>query len=494
MELLTPQQMYRADRLAMEAGHSGPALMERAGTAVADVVARRPLGTRIAVLCGPGNNGGDGFVAARILAQRGYTVTVGLLGERAALTGDAAGAAAQWRGPVLPVEAVDLGSVGLIVDALFGAGLARDLAGAARTAVERVAASGRAVVAVDLPSGIDGASGRVRGAALRAEETVTFFRRKPGHVLLPGRLHCGRVRVADIGIPEAVLGTIAPCLSVNEPALWANLFPVPRIDGHKYGRGHALVVAGPAQASGATRLAARAALRAGAGLVTIACPPDALAIHAADVAALMVRPAHSVEEITALLADSRLSTVLIGPGAGVGAATRAKVAAVAPGRALVLDADALTSFAGEADALAGLLAGATAAVTTPHEGEFARLFAGRPEVTGPAAKTERAQAASAALGAVLVLKGPDTVVAAPDGRAAVAVNAPPYLATAGAGDVLAGIVAGLLAQHMPAFEAACAAVWLHGEAAREAGPGLIADDLPEALRPVYRRLFEMLEG
>ncbi|MFK8251453.1 NAD(P)H-hydrate dehydratase [Ancylobacter terrae] len=492
MELLTPGEMAQADALAIAGGRPGTALMERAGTAVADVVARRPLTTRVVVLCGPGNNGGDGFVAARLLAQRGYQVTVALLGARESLRGDAAWAAEGWRGPVLAIEAVDLSRAGVIVDALFGAGLARDLGGAARAAVERMAASGRPIIAVDLPSGIDGASGQVRGAAARAEETVTFFRRKPGHLLLPGRIHCGRLRVADIGIPDEVLTTIRPATTVDEPDLWRGLFPVPRIDGHKYNRGHAVAVSGPAQATGATRLAARAALRAGAGLVTVACPREALPIHAANLSAVMVRPVEDAEGLAGLLSDRRLSTVIIGPGTGVGAPTRDKVGVAAAGRSIVVDADGLSTFAGDCEGLAHVLGQARAAVVTPHDGEFARLFSRRPDITGQASKLERARAAAAALGAVVVFKGPDTVIAAPDGRAAIACNAPPWLATAGAGDVLAGIVGGLLAQSMPAFEAASAAVWLHGEAAREAGPGLVADDLIDALRPVYRRLFEAL--
>ncbi len=491
MELLTASEMQRADALAIAAGRTGLGLMERAGVAVADVAARRPLGTRITVLCGPGNNGGDGFVAARILAQRGYRVTLGLLGAREALQGDAAAMAERWAGEVRPAAALDLGACDLVIDALFGAGLARDLAGEAAARVAAVNAAGKPVIAVDLPSGIDGTTGLVRGVAVRAEETVTFFRRKPGHLLLPGRVHCGRVRVADIGIPDSVLAAIGVSAFVNEPAVWQGLFPIPRIEGHKYDRGHVLAVSGPLEASGATRLAARAALRAGAGLVTVACPAAALPVHAANLSAIMVRPAEDAAGVALLLDDRRFSTVVIGPGAGVGPATRARLEA-ARGRRLVVDADALSSYAGEPEVLASVLAASPGAILTPHTGEFARLFSGYPSVLEPESKLERTRAAARLTGAVVVLKGPDTVVAAPDGRAAIACNAPPWLATAGAGDVLAGICAGLLGQSMPAFEAAAAAVWLHGEAAREAGPGLVADDLVEALRPVYARLFNAL--
>ncbi|MFS8038217.1 NAD(P)H-hydrate dehydratase [Xanthobacter sp. AM11] len=484
--------MTQADTGAVEMGIASFSLMERAGTAVADAVARFPFPTRVVVLCGPGNNGGDGFVAARILAQRGFRVRVALLGDRDRLTGDAARAARGWRGPVDEPAALDLAEAGVIVDALFGAGLARDLDGAAKALVERMAASGRPVIAVDLPSGLDGATGKVRGAAAQALETVTFFRRKPGHLLEPGRSLCGKVRVADIGIPDAVLDRIRPATFANLPDLWRGAFPRPATLGHKYDRGHAVVVSGPAWTCGAARLAARGALRAGAGLVTVACPPDALPLHAASYAALMPRPMADAADLSALLADRRLGTVVLGPGLGAGAATRQLIAAAAPGRRLVLDADALTSYAGAPWALAAVAAQAGGVIVTPHEGEFARLFQGDPAVLEARSKLARARAAAARLGAVMVLKGPDTVVADPGGRAAIAANAPPYLATAGAGDVLAGLCTGLLAQGMAPFEAACAGVWLHGEAAREAGPGLVADDLPEALRAVYARLYESL--
>lgn len=494
MELLTPDEMGQADRLTIERGTPGLVLMENAGAAVARVAAKAAcIGSRLLVLCGPGNNGGDGFVAARLLAETGYRVRLALLGRREALRGDAAAMAARWSGAVEEAQGCSLADVDLVIDALFGAGLARDLDGAARQLVERVNASGLPVVAVDLPSGIDGATGEVRCAAIRARWSVTFFRPKPGHLLLPGRAHAGDLNVADIGIRRDVLDLIRPRAFRNEPGLWQAHFPVPRMEGHKYSRGHLVAVSGPAQASGATRLAARAALRAGAGLVTVASPTEALPIHAANLSAIMVRPVEDAAGLERLLADRRLSTVVIGPGVGVGQGARDRLAVCAD-RRLVIDADLITSFKGAADQLAAQLAGAPAAVATPHDGEFARLFEGCPDVLEAPSKLERVRAGARRLGIVLVLKGADTVVAAPDGRACIADNAPPWLATAGAGDVLSGIVGGLLAQGMEPFEAASAAVWLHGEAAREAGPGLVADDLIEALRPVYARLFARIAG
>lgn len=492
-ELLTPAEMAEADRRTIAGGTPGMALMERAGGAVADAVCRHPLGARVVVVAGPGNNGGDGFVAARILRERDYPVRMLLFGAADRLGGDAAEAARRWGGPVEPASAEALGAATVIVDALFGAGLARDLDGEAAALVEAINAAGAHVVAVDLPSGIDGNSGAVRGAAVRASETITFFRRKPGHLLLPGRLHCGPVRVADIGIADEVLGAIAPRCFANGPDLWGDLFPRPTVAGHKYSRGHAVVVSGGLSTTGAARLAARGALRAGAGLVTIASPRDALPVHAASNLAVMVRQADDAAALGRFLADPRLNAVVIGPGAGVGAETRARVAVALrrPG-GVVLDADALTSFAEAPDTLFAAIAArpaGAATVLTPHTGEFSRLFGGLVDSARAQDKLSLARAAAKAAGAIVLLKGADTVVAEPAGRAAIAENAPPWLATAGSGDVLAGFIAALLAQGMPGFEAAAAAVWLHGETGREAGPGLISEDLPETIPAVYRRLF-----
>jgi hydroxyethylthiazole kinase-like uncharacterized protein yjeF len=492
IELLTPDEMGACDRLAIAGGTPGIKLMERAGRAVADAVARHPLGTRVLVVVGPGNNGGDGFVAARVLAERGYPVRLMLLGDRAALKGDAALAAEAWRGEVEAAASDKIGRVGVIVDALFGAGLNRVIEGAAGALIEAMNASGATIVAVDLPSGINGANGAIMGVAVNAKESITFFRKKPGHLLMPGRAHCGRVRVADIGIPDEVLDEVKPRTFENGIVLWGAQFPVPRLDGHKYARGHVVVVSGDLSFTGAARLAARAALRAGAGLVTLASPRAALAVNAAASLAVMVRACDGADELRALLSDKRLNAVVLGPGLGVGAATRDLVLTVLDGeRAVVLDADALTSFAEEPQSLfEAIKARARPVVLTPHGGEFARLFKKNQQASDNESKLVTVRAAAAGAGAVVVLKGADTAIAAPGGRAAINANAPPWLATAGSGDVLAGIIGGLLAQGMAGFEAACAGVWLHGEAGNEAGPGLISEDLSEVLPAVYRRLFD----
>ncbi|MGE3989185.1 NAD(P)H-hydrate dehydratase [Pseudorhodoplanes sp.] len=495
-ELLTNSEMRRADALAVASGIPSLTLMENAGRAVADVVISAFGVEREVTICaGPGNNGGDGFVAARVLSERGCRVRLTLLGAREGLSGDAAEMAERYRGAVIPWAGEGFDRQGVLVDAIFGSGLARPVEGKAAALIGAINQSGAPVVAVDLPSGINGDTGSVLGEAVRAEWTTTFFRKKPAHLLLPGRFHCGRVVLAQIGIPASVLDDIRPLLSANDPAAWARGFPVPEPSGHKYSRGHTVVLSGDLPNTGAARLAARAALRAGSGLVTIASPTRALAVNAAASLSVMIREVDGPEAFSALLTDERFNAVVMGPGGGVGADMRAKVRGAASGkRALVLDADALTSFVENPKELFTILTNhsLSTAILTPHEGEFIRLFRSLDKIPSVKQKLEAGRAASHETGAVVVLKGADTVVAHPDGRIAISDNAPPYLATAGAGDVLAGMIGGLRAQGMPAFEAAAAGVWLHGEAANLAGPGLIAEDLPEALPAVYRRLFASL--
>ncbi len=493
MEVLTTAEMERADRLTIAAGTPGFALMLSAGQAVAEAAQDLVEEGPILVIAGPGNNGGDGFVAAAELAAQGREVSVSLMGERDALKGDAASAARGWKHPLLPFTPQAIGKPALIIDALFGAGLNRTVTGEAHDMIAAINANGAPVIAVDLPSGINGTSAAVMGIAVRARETVTFFRKKPAHLLLPGRLNCGRVRVADIGINASVLEEIKPQTFENTPLVWRTAFPVPRTEAHKYARGHVLAVSGDMAATGAARMAARAALRAGAGLVTLASPRDALAINATALTAVMVRAVDTAIEFAEQLTDRRFNACIIGPGAGLGERTRDFVhTALAAKRALVLDADALTSFADSPERLFESIkaAGDGQVVLTPHEGEFPRVFSDISNKHPGRSKLERVRAAAERSGAVVLLKGPDTTVAAPDGRATIAANAPPWLATAGAGDVLSGIIGGLMAQGVPAFEAASIGVWMHGEAGREAGPGLIAEDLPEVLPAVHRHIYD----
>ena len=479
--LLTVDQMYAADKAAMDAGIPGETLMENAGGAIARAILERWTPRPVAILCGPGNNGGDGFVVARLLDAAGWPLTVALLGSVGNLKGDAAVMAGRWRGAVAPLDLAVLDDAELVVDGLFGAGLTRPLDGVPRAVVEAIAARRLPCVAVDVPSGVHGDTGAVMGAAAPAALTVTFFRRKPGHLLLPGRTLCGEVVVADIGIAESVLDGIGPTCHVNAPSWWLTRYPWPAPGDHKYSRGHAVVAGGGVETTGAARLAARAALRVGAGLVTVATPPDALPIYATTLEAVMTRVTADADAFAELIADPRKNAVLLGPGGGVTEETRTKtLAALSAGKACVLDADALTVFKDEPDEL--FTAITSPCLLTPHDGEFGRLF----DAAGD--KLTRARAAAEASGAALLVKGADTVIAAPDGRAAINDNAPPELATAGAGDVLAGLALGLMAQGMGAFDAGCAAAWLHGACATHVGPGLIAEDLSEALPAVLAAL------
>jgi ADP-dependent NAD(P)H-hydrate dehydratase / NAD(P)H-hydrate epimerase len=485
-EIITVAEMNAADRFA--AGHGVPTLtlMENAGRAVADEICKRWSPRPAVVLCGPGNNGGDGFVAARLLKSRGWDVSISLLGKREGLKGDAARTAAQWDGEVKPLLPKALDGAQIVVDGLFGSGLRRPLEGDAREAAMAINAGPAQVMAIDVPSGLHGDRGRpFDDVCIEADATVTFFRRKPAHVLMPGRLICGDVVLAQIGIPEAALDAIKPSLFVNGPKLWGGNFPRPSPLGHKYSRGHALIVSGPPHATGAARLAARGALRIGAGLASVASPMESVAVNAAHLTSIMVKPFDGAAGLSGVLKDRRFNALAIGPGCGVGESTRALVAAVLKGGAAVLDADALTSFADEPAALFKLLH--PSAVLTPHEGEFERLFPGL--LAHTASRIEAVRSAAAAANCVVLLKGPDTTVVEPAGRVCISVDAPPTLATAGSGDVLAGFIAGLLAQHMPPFDAAAAAVWLHGVAATQFGPGLISEDLPEQLPAILRRLY-----
>ncbi|HVZ28513.1 MAG TPA: NAD(P)H-hydrate dehydratase [Rhizomicrobium sp.] len=485
-ELLTNAQNAAADNFAAMAGVPTITLMENAGGAVADVIATRFAPCPTLVLCGPGNNGGDGFVVARLLKERGFDAR---LAGFSSYKGDAAVMAGKWSGTRLTLTPSLLEDAALVVDGLFGAGLSRPLEGEVRAMVTALNQAKIPVVAIDIPSGISGDTGKSLGdVCVHAAITVTFFRKKPAHLLLPGRTHCGAVILADIGIPQAALEVIRPTLFENGPSLWGADYPWPRAEAHKYARGHCLVVSGPAHATGAARLAARAALRIGAGLVSVAAESEAVAVNAAHLTAVMVKPFEAAQGLSHLLLDKRFNTVVMGPGLGVGETARERVlAATASPAKLVLDADALTSFAADPQALFKSIRPGQA-VLTPHEGEFERLF---PRLLQKSAsKLDAARAAAQKSGAVVLLKGSDTVIAKPDGQAVgqgtgwnavINGNAPPTLATAGAGDVLAGMIGGLLAQGMAPGQAAAAAAWLHGDAAGRFGPGLIAEDIPEIL-------------
>ena len=480
--LLTAGQMAEADRLTVATGTPIIALMERAGQAVAREIERRWSVRPTLVLCGPGNNGGDGFVAARALADAGWPVRVALHGARDRLDGAARHHAALWRGTIETLDIAVLANAELIVDAIFGAGLNKSIAVSTLTILAAAAERKLPIVAIDVPSGLIADTGEALGA-VAAALTVTFFRKKPGHVLLPGRSLCGEIVVADIGISSNVLDEIVPATFENDPALWLSELPRPDDSGNKYTRGHALISGGYPM-TGAARLAARAAARIGAGLTTIAVSEVALPIYVAALTSIMVRPLCDSNDFKHLLTDARFSAMLIGPGAGVDDEIRTRaLAMLETGRPVLLDADAISVFADDPAVLDRAIFGSC--VVTPHDGDFRRVF----DPSGD--KLTRARRAASRSGAVVVLKGRDTVIAAPDGRAIVNTNAPPTLATAGSGDVLSGMVLGLLAQGMHPFLAAAAAVWMHGAAALKFGPGLIAEDLSDLLPDVLRDLYDV---
>lgn len=483
-EILTCENVRAAEAAAVEAGISLWALMQKAGQACADVLHAEFPDGRVVVLAGPGNNGGDAFVAAQRLRDLERNVWLYELAPGAVRTDEGRAAREQVTGPLQPLEDLRLASGDVVLDGLFGAGLSCPLEGEAAFAVEQVNASGAKVVAIDVPSGVRGDFGAVEGPAIRADVTVTFCCKKRAHVLQPAASLCGEIVPAEIGFGRFVEGVGRGRLFENAPQLWAGRLRWPQAASHKHQRGRLAVVTGPAGSTGAARLAAQAGLRVGAGLVTLVCPQRALSEVSASVLAPLTVGFSDLHEL--LAATDRAEAVVIGPAAGVSAATRASVEALAKAdRSLVLDADALTVFRDDVETLAGLIE--APAVLTPHTGEFDRLFPGL--LGASATKIDAARAAAAKVGCVVLLKGPDTVIAAPDGRAVVNTHATPFLATAGSGDVLAGIIGGLLAQGVEAFDAACAAAWMHGDAGVRAGPGMTAEDLDDALRETIRALY-----
>ncbi|MGZ9809579.1 NAD(P)H-hydrate dehydratase [Pseudoroseicyclus sp. H15] len=494
--ILSPEGMREVEQAAMASGRvTGAELMERAAAAVVAEVERRwpalAAGAgRAVVLAGRGNNGGDGYVVARLLRERGWEVAVFAAGEP--MSEDAQRMRSAWGGEVRALAdlgAAEIAGADLAIDALFGTGLSRPVAREVTGALRLAQEAGARLVAVDILSGLSASSGQVlsEGDFLDrpADLTVSFQAAKLGHVLTPGAEFTGPLAIAEIGLRQWMTAAGQGAVELTGPGGLAT-----KTQGHKYQHGHALIVAGGAGRGGAARMAARAALRIGAGAVTLAPTPGALQENAAALDAIMLRSLAGAEAAAALLEDERLNALCLGPGCGVERAGELLPILAAAGRSLVLDADALTALAQEP---ARMDDAGPRTVLTPHAGEFARLF---PDLSDDLkegrSKLEVTRAAAARIGAVVLLKGPDTVIAAPDGRAAINAAAGeaavPWLATAGAGDVLAGFITGLLARGAAPFEAAAEAAWLHTACARSFGPGLIAEDLPEEVPKVLRQL------
>lgn len=483
--LLTPAEMTAVDAAAAASGIDSFGLMLQAGAGVAAMFLRHyPSARRAVVLCGPGNNGGDGYVAAQCLQESGVEVALFHLGDPDRLKGDAARAFSGWSGEGAPIEEYQPAEGDVVIDALFGAGLTWAVPEAVSAVIARIEAARLPVLSVDLPSGIDGRTGMVLGAAFAAERTITFMTRKPGHLLMPGRELSGVLEVLDIGIPARIVrGQASGKLVENRPQQWQRWLTSSGLETHKYKRGHLVVFSGEKGKTGAARMSAMSGLKAGAGLLTIASPADAMDENATHLTAVMLHGIDRDAELVEWLKDERLRSFVLGPGFGAGEKARGFVAALSR-RHLVLDADGITSFRDNPEALFALFAeGETRLVLTPHEGEFSRLF---PDIAADPnlGKADKALVAAARANAAIVYKGPDTVIASPDGRALINTNAPIWLATAGSGDVLAGIIGALMAQGLPAFEAAAAGVYMHGEAGNRAGKGLTAEDLVSHVLPL----------
>ncbi len=517
-ELLTAAQMRATEQAAIASGEvTGLELMERAGRGVVEAIFEewpelRATSHRAVILCGPGNNGGDGFVVARLLKEGGLSVETILWGKAELMPPDArhnherwlkAGNVVAWSEDVIEALETDE-NVDLFVDAVFGAGLSRAPSGDVLSPMLEAFYGKERVVAIDVPTGLCASSGKAmdeNGIVPFVALTVTFHKPKVGHYLEDGPERCGKLVCKDIGLFQRYLVRDCFSLAVADPGQLLKSF-----GAHKYSHGHALVLSGPSGRGGAARLAARGALRIGAGVVTVGCPPDAIPEHAARLDAVMLRGVVDGLALKETLADPRINALCVGPGLGLDARGRELVAVALgggeggqiahPTRSLVLDADALTILSQNPDLFAALHAGC---VLTPHAGEFARLFPDIAEklaaltTKGPAySKVDATREAAKRAGCTVLYKGPDTVIADPSGRCAINSahydRAAPWLATAGSGDVLAGFITGLLARGFSPFDAACTGAWLHVECALSFGPGLIAEDLPEELPKVFRAL------
>jgi len=488
--LLNNEAMEQLDRDTISCGTLGIQLMEQAGSSAVEQICHHYSPIPTLVLCGPGNNGGDGFVIARLLAQQGFNVQVAQALPKGHYQNDAAIMEQKYIGEAIALEecckVIDDQQYQLVIDALFGTGLNRPIEGIYHTVLQKVSTLKAPIVAIDIPSGINGNTGQVQGIAAPAMLTVTFAFKKLGHTLIPGRDYCGKIIVTDIGHPPNLLQDIRSDYIENHPELWQKYLPSPSNQSHKYNRGYTLIYGGPIACTGASRMASYAALRAGAGICSIACTPAALPIYAASVTAIMTKSYSSDAELNKMLDSNKLNALLIGPGAGVNDTTRRHTLMMLNTQLpCVLDADALTCFSDNPQILFNAIKQRNAAtILTPHSGEFDRIFG----ITTPEKRIESVMKAAMNSGAIIILKGADSIIGTPDGNVTINTHASFHLATAGAGDVLAGIIAGLLATNMPPYKAVQAAIWIHGECGIRCGKGLIAEDLIDVLPNILHSL------
>ena len=482
-EVLTTAEMSKADAAAIASGIAGIQLMKAAGTSVAHEVIEEFKPCPVLILCGPGNNGGDGFITAQYLKKKGWPVRIACMVKRNALKGDSALAAKNWDGEIETLNSsLSVHQTGLVIDAIFGTGFARTLAIELVILFEKIRSRKIPVVAVDVPTGLNATTGTAEPDTLKASLTVTFCRKKTGHLLLPGKLHCGKIIIADIGITDTIVTALNTTCLENHPTLWLKNFPLPNDESHKYTRGHAVIYGGEKR-TGAACLAAAAAQKIGAGLVTITSPIKTIPIYSTFRASIMVDECKDIKDIKTILRDERKNAILIGPGAGVDKKLRQIVeTALSFNKSGVLDADVFSVYKNNHKDLFSKLS--PKYVLTPHEKEFERIFG---IIKGN--KLERALKAAKISNAIVLLKGSDTIIAAPDGASVINTNAPPVLATAGSGDVLSGLITGLITQGMPPFMATCAAVWLHGKTAQTYGIGLTAEDIISTLPQVLKDIF-----
>ena len=471
MEILSASQMVKADSLTIENGISGETLMENAGVSVADFIKTKFSKRKTLILCGPGNNGGDGFVVARHLKESGWDVDLASMIDVRSYKKDALLMAKKWNGNTISFDNIQLKNYDLFIDAIFGTGLSKEISGLTASIINKTNKKNTDVVAIDIPSGVNSDNGEILGIAFKAKYTITFARKKIGHVIYPGKEKCGDIYIKDIDIAER---HIKSNIMENLPDLWLKGLPFPTEEQHKYDRGHSVISGGDIDSAGAAVLSAKAALVTGAGLVTVLCPNGATPLYASKLTAVMNKPIHSTDEFSSFIKGKKVTSVLLGPGNGVSERTKKfALEALKMKKRCVLDADAISVFKDLPKELFNTIK--SDVILTPHEGEFKRLFSFEGN------KVEKTQKAAKISKCTIVLKGSDTVIASPDGRTAINTNAPPTLATAGSGDVLAGIISALLANGMDSFKAACAGVWIHSQAANLFGLGLTAEDISKQI-------------